>query len=970
MPLRHLHLLYALSGLLSLGYQVVWLRHFVDRFGSSTLTFALVVSAFIGGLGIGALASPRLGPLLQRLVRGGPLRAYGLVEALVTVTALSVLVERLVPLTLLGTFPYELKGSVYEPTLALQLLKAPLAFLAVFVPCFFMGVSFPLLCRAFARRTELPASLYAWNTLGACSAVLLCEWVLIRWLGHDLTLYLLVAGNAILAAAFLARGDAWQARWEDEPVPPPRRPAPARALAEAPPVSLGVLLAGAAISGFLAGGLEADAFRRVHFIQVFNGAAMSFVSFWAILGIFLGSWTIHRRPQWTLRRVQVLFASSFLVFLAVTRFALLPLRVQLERLINGVADVVPFDPDGRFVMLAAVLALTGVIVLPAFYLVSLLLPWICNAAQRQGRHLGPIYGLNTVAFLAGMVAFSWIAPRVNAFYSFELFTWIFALLAAALVWMGERRPLGRLRPVAVALGIAAVVWFTPRGFAPSYLPANNPLRLHGILEMRGSSGWTTFVSAQPGGNALYLDTAKMSDVNPEVKRYMKVMAHLPLLSVDDPKSALLICFGVGNTAAAIAKHSSLERIDIVDLERNMFEHAPLFAFHNDRVYEDPRVRLIHDDGRSFLRLTQGRYDLITSEPPPPLMHGIERLYSREYYRDVLEHLTDQGCMSQWLPIYQMPPAAGRLIVRTFVQSFPHSVLVTGTNKELLLIGSKRPIDWRNVVLRVAQEPAAAGDLADVDVPSGEHLLARLVMTHAELLAEYGTGEVLTDQKNPLSSYWPTGRMETFPFSATAALAVFPPDLLAERPRIGTWFGDLRALLTAVPDFPVESFVPLRGRASLPGSEVDWLALQELNLEADALLRRGRVNEGLDAYRRSVAQVPAQLGVHMALGQFALARNEPQRALAPLEELTRHFPDFLRPRLLLALVQARAGRTEAALATLRIALELNPYSYDAHLMLGDLLEATQGAGAGREHLRRASSLKPMDEGLRRRLGDRP
>ncbi len=970
MPLRHLHLLYALSGLLSLGYQVVWLRHFVDRFGSSTLTFALVVSAFIGGLGIGALASPRLGPLLQRLARGGPLRAYGLVEALVTVTALSVLVERLVPLTLLGTFPYELKAGVYEPTLALQLFKAPLAFLAVFVPCFFMGVSFPLLCKAFARRTELPASLYAWNTLGACSAVLLCEWVLIRWLGHDLTLYVLVAGNAALAAAFLARGDAWQVRWDAEPTPAPRRAAPARDAAGTPPVPLGVLLASAAISGFLAGGLEADAFRRVHFIQVFNGAAMSFVSFWAILGIFLGSWTIHRRPHWSLRRVQVLVACSFLVFLLVTRVALLPLRVQLERVIQGVADALPFDPDGRFVMLAAVLVLTGVIVLPAFYLVSLLLPWICNAAQRQGRHLGPIYGLNTVAFLAGMVVFSWVAPRVNAFYSFELFTWIFALLVAALIWMGEHRPLGRLRPIVVGLGVVAAVWFAPRDFSPAHLPENNPLRLHGVLEMRGSSGWTTFVSAQPDGNALFLDTAKMSDVNPEVKRYMKVMAHLPLLSVDDPRSALLICFGVGNTAAAIAKHSTLERIDIVDLERNMFEHAPLFEFHNDRVYEDSRVRLIHDDGRSFLRLTEGRYDLITSEPPPPLMHGIERLYSREYYRDVLDHLTDQGCMSQWVPIYQLPPAAGRLIVRTFVQAFPYSVLVTGTNKELLLIGSKRPLDWRNVVTRFAQEPAAAGDLADVDVPSGEHLLARLVMTHAELLAEYGTGEILTDQRNPLSSYWPTGRMETFPFSASAALATFPPDLLAERPRIRSWFSDLRALLTAVPDYPVESFVPLRGRANLPGSEVDWLALQDLNLDAAALLRRGRINEGLDAYRRSVALVPAQLGVHMALGQFALARNEPQRAIAPLEELTRHFPDFLRPRLMLALVQVRAGRLEDALETLRVALELNSYSYEAQLMTGDLLEATQGPAAARQHLLRASQLKPMDGNLARRLGNRP
>ena len=32
-----------------------------------------------------------------------------------------------------------------------------------------------------------------------------------------------------------------------------------------------------------------------------------------------------------------------------------------------------------------------------------------------------MYGLNTLAFLAGMVVFSWIAPQVNMFYAFKLF---------------------------------------------------------------------------------------------------------------------------------------------------------------------------------------------------------------------------------------------------------------------------------------------------------------------------------------------------------------------------------------------------------------------------------------------------------------------------------------------------------------------------------------------------------------------
>jgi hypothetical protein len=64
--MQRLLLFYALSGALSLGYQVVWMRHFVDRFGSSTFTFVLVVSCFIAGLSAGALASAPVARAVSR----------------------------------------------------------------------------------------------------------------------------------------------------------------------------------------------------------------------------------------------------------------------------------------------------------------------------------------------------------------------------------------------------------------------------------------------------------------------------------------------------------------------------------------------------------------------------------------------------------------------------------------------------------------------------------------------------------------------------------------------------------------------------------------------------------------------------------------------------------------------------------------------------------------------------------------
>src|SRR5262249_1595714 len=155
---------------------------------------------------------------------------------------------------------------------------------------------------------------------------------------------------------------------------------------------------------------------------------------------------------------------------------------------------------------------------------------------------------------------------------------------------------------------------------------------------------------------------------------------------------LLICFGVGNTASAIARHESVRQLDIVDLNDKVFETADEFAATNDRVQSDPRVRLIHDDGRSYLKHTTETYDLVTSEPPPPRAAGVYRLYSVEYYRSVLVHLSPAGMMTQWLPMNMLARDAANRMIASFVEVFPHALLFVGSGEQLLLLGSREAFD--------------------------------------------------------------------------------------------------------------------------------------------------------------------------------------------------------------------------------------------------------------------------------------
>jgi spermidine synthase len=84
----------------------------------------------------------------------------------------------------------------------------------------------------------------------------------------------------------------------------------------------------------------------------------------------------------------------------------------------------------------------------------------------------------------------------------------------------------------------------------------------------------------------------MASTSVWARRYMKHFVYLPVALHPRPESALLISFGIGNTAKALTDTASLERIDVVDISRDVLEMSqivyPDAAIHPLR---DPRVKV-------------------------------------------------------------------------------------------------------------------------------------------------------------------------------------------------------------------------------------------------------------------------------------------------------------------------------------------------------------------------------------------
>lgn len=156
---------FVLSGISALIYQIAWQRSLLMIFGSNVESVAMVVAAFLMGLGIGSL----VGGWVSRL-EGAPLViCFGLTE-------LCIGAYGLISLSLFGLVDLH----VARPD---GWLTGGLAFALVFLPTLLMGSTLPMLVaqqvRAHATVGEAVSTLYFVNTLGAAiGAFLASSWIL------------------------------------------------------------------------------------------------------------------------------------------------------------------------------------------------------------------------------------------------------------------------------------------------------------------------------------------------------------------------------------------------------------------------------------------------------------------------------------------------------------------------------------------------------------------------------------------------------------------------------------------------------------------------------------------------------------------------------------------------------------------------------------------------------------------------
>jgi spermidine synthase len=371
----------------------------------------------------------------------------------------------------------------------------------------------------------------------------------------------------------------------------------------------------------------------------------------------------------------------------------------------------------------------------------------------------------------------------------------------------------------------------------------------------------------------------------------RTLGHLPMLLHPNPRRVFVLGTGTGMTLGATAAHPEAERIVLAEIEPGAIGAARAFADYNHGAVDDPKVHLVFDDGRNYLRTTEETFDVVTADPIHPWSGGAAYLYTREYFRSVAGRLALGGIAAQWLPIYELTPRDIRTVVRTWAEAFPHTLLWL-THYDAELVGSKDPIvvDEEELARRLAR-PEIAGDLAPVEMGTAEDFLSYFVLG-TERARELGRGGVVnTDDNLALEFSAPASQGVGWLMGANAA------DLAGAR----------------------ESLLPYLAPARSPEERARQVARWERNLAAaraydpaHALLLWGR--GGTEEFARQMQLLAAE---HPGYAPYRFLRREVERAEAGVPRLAgeARFPVAAAGRgertLVVSAVTVRAGDTRTA-----------------------------------------------------------
>lgn len=153
--------------------------------------------------------------------------------------------------------------------------------------------------------------------------------------------------------------------------------------------------------------------------------------------------------------------------------------------------------------------------------------------------------------------------------------------------------------------------------------------------------------------------------------YHDMIVHTAMAVNPQIKKVLVIGGGDGGTVRELMKYSSVEHVDMVEIDKLVVDAAKEFFPTVSCELNNPKVDVLYEDGIKFVQNKNSIYDLILIDSTDPIGPG-EGLFTTEFYQNCYNALTADGILinQNETPIYEKFFEVGISSNRKLKKMFP------------------------------------------------------------------------------------------------------------------------------------------------------------------------------------------------------------------------------------------------------------------------------------------------------------
>ena len=887
--------LFFMSGASSLIYQISWIRQSSLIFGSSIAAISVITAVFFGGLALGNY-------LIVRTKREFSVKLYAKLElAAGLFGALSVFF-----FAIAGNFGV---SSGATGTL-LQILITTLCIGAAVVA---MGMGFPVmvgLSKANFAEKQI-AGVYFINSLGAVFGAAFCGFILLKTIGISNSIFAAAGINVLIAvlALFYLKKPADKANLVHTDM---RKDT--ACLVRPLPV---ILFAFVGFNGMLA---ELAASRFLTLIVTNTIYVYTLTISTTILGLALGAGLFglisHKISQKinAFGAISLLWSATFsaVMFLIPVRFWFNLSQTQSIQSLLAISFFLSFLP-----------ALLSGALFPAAVKIYNSTAEKSAGILSSANTLGGIFG----ALLCGFV-FLPILGLANTILVAVIISIIIGTIA--ILKYSEKKIIAIIIVIIMAI-IAFAGQNNYKNFIRNYLQFGKRQTL--IAYKEGREAVVSVLSGR-GIKTMEIDRLWQGE-NRKTRQIMA--AHIPMLiSKDDPKNVLLIGFGTGLTASRFLYYD-IEKLVGVDIEKSVFDFARS-EFSADFL-NDERVKILVEDGRNTIRRREQKFDIISVEIGQIFRPYLAGFYTKEFYENAAKILTENGILTQFVPIASFDFATMQSIIKTFLSVFENAQLWYN-GSEFLLLGTKGEfgnLSSERVDAVLSQNERVVSDLmwsywgGSLYLLSDKRVLAANFLSESRVLAYLASGGEIFSDDLPKLEYYSAANRQNEPFIDSIKGYLSPATFIIPEITSQEDIGGIHGIRT-------------RNLGDIVASEL-YFAYTQHQFIVPGLLEK------------ALEYNPLNLAALVELANIHYEKREFERAGELFERALRLDPQNSHLHRQFALILIQLDYKNLAIDNLLTALEISPNDFIAHTILAGLMLERQNYNLAARHVSFALNINP-------------